>query len=119
MTSSDSAGQERAFAVKSSTFGGLIEDIVSEYNTPIAIRPKKMADWNPTIESEGGEIQEEVLAGRGRPSAQADARQERRRPAAGSPGSGRKPGEEFLVKIEGRGNGRWNQRTSRTRGAGC
>lgn len=96
MTSSDEAGN-RVFSVKNSTFGGLIEDIVSEYNAPIAIRPKKMADWNLTTEVKG-KNQEEVLQ-----DVAAKCKLTLDRNAAGQPRltrAGDESGEEFLVKIE-------------------
>lgn len=52
MTSSDDAGN-RVFSVTNNDFAGLIEDIAAEYNSPIALRPKKMGDWNLTVEVKG------------------------------------------------------------------
>ena len=96
MTSSDAAGN-RVFSVKSSTFGGLIEHIVSEYNTPVAIRPKAMSDWNLTTEVKG-KNQEEVLQ-----DVAAKCKLTLDKNAAGQPRltrPGEEAGEEFLVKIE-------------------
>ncbi len=52
MTSSDDAGN-RVFSVTNNDFAGLIEDIAAEYNSPIALKPKKMGDWNLTVEVKG------------------------------------------------------------------
>lgn len=52
MTSSDDAGN-RVFSVTNNDFVGLIEDIAAEYNSPIALKPKKMGDWNLTVEVKG------------------------------------------------------------------
>ncbi len=52
MTSSDDAGN-RVFSVTNNDFVGLIEDIAAEYNSPIALKPKQMGDWNLTVEVKG------------------------------------------------------------------
>lgn len=96
MRSSDMSGN-RVFSVQNNTFGGLIEDIVTEYDTPVAIRPKAMADWNLTTEVKG-KNQEEVLQ-----DVAAKCKLTLDKNAAGQPRltrPGDEAGEEYLVKIE-------------------
>lgn len=96
VTSSDKEGN-RVFAVTSDTFSGLLDGIVAEYDTPIAVRPKGMADWNLTVEVRG-KTRDEVLQ-----DVAAKCKLTLDKNAAGQPRltrPGDEAGEEFLVKLE-------------------
>lgn len=51
----------RVFSLKSSDFGGLLHDMVDEYQQPLAINPKEMMEWTLTGAFKG-KNQAEVLA---------------------------------------------------------
>jgi hypothetical protein len=57
MTSSDAAGN-RVFSCSKSDFGSLLQDIAAEYMSPIVVTPKKMLDWNLTVEVKGKNLDE-------------------------------------------------------------
>lgn len=57
MSSGDKEGNH-IFARTTNTFDGLIEDIASEFKSPIAVKPKKMMDWNLTVEVKGKTLDE-------------------------------------------------------------
>jgi len=52
MVSSDGAGN-RVFSVTNDSLEGLIENVVAEYNAAVILKPKKIADWNLTVEVKG------------------------------------------------------------------
>ncbi len=58
-TSSDAAGN-RVFSFTNDEFRSVIENIVAEYEAPVAVKPKEMLDWNLTVTVKG-KNQEEVL----------------------------------------------------------
>jgi len=58
---SNDAEGDRVFSLKSSDFGGLLHDMVDEYQKPLAINPKEMMDWTLTGAFKG-KNREEVLA---------------------------------------------------------
>jgi len=96
VTTSDKEGN-RIFSVKSDTFSGLLDGIVAEYDTPIAVRPKTMADWNLTVEVKG-KTRDEVLQ-----DVAAKCKLTLDKNAAGQPRlthKGDEASEEFLMKLD-------------------
>lgn len=57
MRKSDATGM-RVVSLEKDDFGGLIEGIAAEYNTPIAVKPKAMLDWHLTVEVQGASADE-------------------------------------------------------------
>lgn len=56
-SSSDATGN-RIFSCTASEFRGLLEDIAAEFKTPIVVKPRKMLDWNLTVEVKGKDADE-------------------------------------------------------------
>lgn len=56
-TKSDEA-QNRVFTCQKDEFGSLLESIAAEFETPIAVKPKKILNWNLTVEVKGKNLDE-------------------------------------------------------------
>ncbi len=57
-SSSGDAEKNHIFGSTTNRFSGLVEHIASEFEAPIAVKPKKMLDWNLTVEVKGKTLDE-------------------------------------------------------------
>jgi hypothetical protein len=56
-SSSDATGN-RIFSCTTSDFRGLLQDIAAEFKISIVVKPRKMLDWNLTVEVKGKDADE-------------------------------------------------------------
>ena len=50
--------QNRVFSCTKDEFGSLLESIAAEFETPIALKPKKILNWNLTVDVKGKNLDE-------------------------------------------------------------
>ncbi|HVW03059.1 MAG TPA: hypothetical protein VHB77_22045 [Planctomycetaceae bacterium] len=55
---STDADMNRVFTVQKDELGSLLGSIAAEYETPIAVKPKKILNWNLTVEVKGKNLDE-------------------------------------------------------------
>jgi hypothetical protein len=55
---SSDADKNILFSVQKDELGSLLESIAAEFETPIAVKPKKILNWNLTVEVKGKNLDE-------------------------------------------------------------